>query len=120
MKRLFLLLLLCCLPCFAQQAQLRSAHGTIATSASTITLSIPGNTGTFEELIAGTPSTVSIVIKGCMPGGTCDTLETNTTTTAGQNRAPSFTTLYEYFTVTGSWTGGTNVSIKVNAATAVK
>jgi hypothetical protein len=119
MKRVLLTLLVLSSLAFAQW-QPRYSHGTIFNSGDTITLSIPGNTGTFEELIAGSPATVSIIIKGCMSGGTCDTLETNTTTTAGQNRTPTIATLYDYFTVTGSWTGGTNVSIKVNATTAVK
>lgn len=68
---------------------------------------------TFEEVIAGTPATVSIPIQGCMRGGTCETLDTYTTV-ANSNRAPTLTKAYDYFAVTPSWTGGTNVSVTVN------
>ena len=68
---------------------------------------------TFEELIAGSPATVSIVTQGCMRGGTCDSLDTYTTV-ANSNRAPTITKAYDYFAVTPSWTGGTNVSVTVN------
>jgi hypothetical protein len=93
----------------------------------TVVISVSGQTGppienisgavtaSFEELIAGSPSTVSIVIQGCMQGGTCTTLETNTSTTAGQIRTPTISTVYDYFTVQASWTGGTKVSVTVNA-----
>lgn len=68
----------------------------------------------FEEKIAGVPATISIPIKGCMRGGTCDTLETYTTV-ADSNRTPTIKAGYDYFLVTPSWTGGTNVSVSVNA-----
>lgn len=76
-----------------------------------------GGTGTFfptfEEKIAGAPATVSIPAAGCMRGGTCDTLETYTTV-ANSNRAPTASKVYDYFTVTPSWTGGTSVVVTVN------
>ena len=65
--------LLVCLPLSARQLDV-----TITNSGDTKALELQGNTGTFEELISGSPSTVSIVLKGCMRAGTCDTLETNT------------------------------------------
>lgn len=77
-------------------------------------LNSPGGVhATFEEIISGTPATVSIVIQGCMRGGTCDSLDTYTTV-ANSNRAPTIAQVYDYFVVTPSWTGGTSPSVKVN------
>jgi len=69
---------------------------------------------TFEEIIAGTPATVSIVVQGCMRGGTCEILDTYTTV-ANADRSPSLTKVYDYFAVTPSWTGGTSPSVTVSA-----
>jgi hypothetical protein len=103
----------------AQAASAATAtHVVLTSSGSSQNLSGPGNGGTFEELPSGSPTTVSIVIKGCMYGGTCDTLDTNTST-AASNRQPTINSVYDYFTVTASWTGGTNVSVAVNATVAV-
>jgi len=80
---------------------------------------VPGSmTATFEEQFAGAPATVSIVIQGCMRGGTCDSLDTYTTV-ANANRSPALTKVYDYFAVTPSWTGGTSVSVQVNYSTAL-
>lgn len=77
-------------------------------------LTAPGGmTPTFEEKIAGSPATVSIITQGCMRGGTCDSLDTYTTV-ANANRAPSVSKIYDYFVVTPSWTGGTSPSVTVN------
>ena len=80
-------------------------------------ITVYGNGGlaaSFEEVIAGSPSTVSIVVKGCGEAGTCSTLDTYTTV-ANAIRAPSIIAPYAYYTVTASWTGGTAVSVTVNA-----
>jgi hypothetical protein len=66
-----------------------------------------------EEIIAGSPATVSVVIQGCMRGGTCTTLDTYTTV-ANAIRTPTISTVYDYFSVAASWTGGTNVSVTIN------
>ncbi len=91
-------------------------HATISTSGTSTTIrnEVGAVTVSFEEIIAGAPATVSIVIAGCESGGTCTTLETNTSTTAGQIRTPTISTVYDYFQITASWTGGTNVSVQVN------
>lgn len=70
----------------------------------------------FEEKIAGSPSTILIVIQGCKLGNTCDTLDTYTTV-ANAIRPPSssLTKVYDSFVVTASWTGGTNVVVTLNA-----
>jgi hypothetical protein len=68
----------------------------------------------FEELIAGSPATVSIVIQGCQVGNTCETVDTYTTV-ANAIRSPSLTKVYDSFLVTASWTGGTNVAVTINA-----
>jgi hypothetical protein len=50
-----------------------------------------------------------------MKGGTCDTLDTYTTV-ANSIRNPVTTKVYDYYTVTASWTGGSGVSVSVNTA----
>jgi hypothetical protein len=62
----------------------------------------------------GTIGTSSIVLKGCMRPGTaglCDTLETNTATTDSKR---TVTGLYDWYTVTPTFTGGTNPVVNVN------
>lgn len=116
MKRILLLnlCLLCAQLSFADRP--RSDHALITKSGDSKPLSVgAANAATFEELIQGSPSTVSIVLKGCMAGNTCDTLEANTDTTAAQLRNPTITKLYDYFWATASWTGGTDVSVVINA-----
>ena len=69
---------------------------------------------TLEESVSGSPSTVNIVAQGCMRGGTCVTVDTNTTV-GNLVRTPVLTTVYDYFAVAASWTGGSIVSVTVNA-----
>jgi hypothetical protein len=59
----------------------------------------------FEYNITGGPASASIVLKGCMRGGTCDTLQTDTTT-ADTTRLISG--LWDYFTIAPTFTGGTS------------
>jgi hypothetical protein len=63
--------------------------------------------GAFEEIIAGSPATVSIVIQGCADGGTC-------TTVANSIRSPTIAAPYAYYAITATWTGGTGVKVTVN------
>lgn len=101
----------------AAHAQSRSALTQIVTVSGN-SVPFPNGNGSmhvsFEELIAGSPATVSIVIQGCMTGGTCDTLDTYTTV-ANAIRSPSISKVYDSFSVTASWTGGTNVKVTINA-----
>lgn len=98
-------------------AQLRVAVPGVPVTVSGTPVQINNNAGamviSFEEVIAGSPATVSIPIVGCMQGHTCDTLETNTST-SNSIRNPAITKVYDYFQITPSWTGGTNVSVTVN------
>src|SRR4051812_23404972 len=64
----------------------------------------------FEYVYGGTLSTVSTVLKGCMRGDTCDTLETSTST-SNTNRCVRDS--YDYFTVTPTFTGGTSPTLTV-------
>lgn len=73
---------------------------------------------TFSEIILGAPTTVSIVVSGCMRGNgavvaICDVLETNVTN-ANANRHPAITVLYDYFTVVPTFTGGTTPTLTVS------
>lgn len=70
-------------------------------------------TNGFEVVITGTPSTVSVITKGCMRGGTCDTLDTYTTV-ANANRKPSISVAYDYFEISATWTGGTSPTVRIN------
>lgn len=65
----------------------------------------------FEYVITGSPATASIVLKGCMSSGTCDTIETSTATTSS-NRSFNFN--YDYFTITPTFTGGSTPTLAVN------
>ena len=87
---------------------------TIATSGSTATIrSNGGLAAVFEEVITGSPATVSIVIQGCGDAGTCTTLDTYTTV-ANTVRTPVLTAPYAYYRVTATWTGGTSPTVTVN------
>jgi hypothetical protein len=86
-------------------------------SASGNSINVWGNgalSGAFEEVIAGSPNTVSIVIQGCADGGTCTTLDTYTTV-ANSVRVPSIVAPYAYYNITATWSGGTGVSVTVNS-----
>ena len=102
------------------RAQCPAAASSTQTAASGTTLyflNACAGTGTFfptfEEKFTGSPSTVSVVIQGCMRGGTCDTLETYATAT-NSNRAPTVAKMYDYFAVTPTFTGGTSPLLTVN------
>lgn len=92
---------------------------TITTSGGSITIDnrLHGAITSFEEKITGSPSTISVVIRGCMRGGTCDVLDTNSNI-ANDIRSPSVSKAYDYYKVTATWTGGTNVSVGINTSVA--
>lgn len=97
-------------------AQVSNNTVTISTSGGTAKILNPygGLVGAFEEVINGSPSTVSITIQGCMKGATCDTAADTNTSTSNSIRNVNFTKAYNYFLVTASWTGGTSPSVTVN------
>lgn len=78
-------------------------------------MSVPNTIGvsaiTAEYKIAGGPATASIVLKGCMRGGTCDTKETSTATTSSIR---ALLGLYDFYTVDATFTGGTSPTVTVN------
>jgi hypothetical protein len=113
--------------CFA----IESAHSQITqTKQDSNTITVSGGsfrldnkigtvTNAFEDVIQGAPSTVSVVIKGCMRGAdalglaaTCDTLDTYNTV-ANSIRKPTISVAYDYFLITASWTGGSSPSVGV-------
>lgn len=73
--------LLFLLACSCSLAERATGTGKISTSGGQLTFSntVGGMTVSVEEIIAGSPTTVSIVIQGCKTGGTCATLDTYTT-----------------------------------------
>ena len=115
MKKLLLFILLATLSAAAQVYS--PTYPAITTSGSTVQVpNLYGSfTGSFEELMTGSPATVSVTIQGCMRGNTCDAAaDTNTTVAAGAIRFVNFTKAYSYFLVTATWTGGTNPTVTVN------
>lgn len=94
--------------------------GTISSSGGSFTLinAIGGMTAGFEYKIVGGPGTLNIVASGCFTDGTCDVLNTYTTV-ANTIVAPTISKPYVKFTVTASWTGGSGVSVKVNALSTI-
>ncbi len=105
-----LLLLAFTPPSWAAPKQQSSA--TITTSGGTATLNDPvgSATITLEEVISGTPSAMSIVTQGCMRGGTCATLDTNTATSSAIR---SFVGGYDHYVVTATWTGS-SITVQLN------
>lgn len=89
---------------------------TTSTSATVLPIAndAAGTVASFEYIITGTPTTISVVLKGCAKSNTCDTLETYSTV-ANSIRKPTMTNPYAYFTVTPTWTGGTSPTFTVNA-----
>lgn len=64
--------------------------------------------------ISGSPATMSIVLQGCSRTGICTTLSTSTGTTTN-NIKPSIDAIYDYFTATPTWTGGTSPKVIVHS-----
>jgi hypothetical protein len=69
---------------------------------------------TFEEIPVGSPSAVSVTVQGCMYGGTCDSAADTNTSTSAANRGVTFSKVYNFFIIVGTFSGGTTPSIKVN------
>lgn len=89
----------------------------ISTSGGTVTINnaVAGRAATFSEAVAGSPATVSIVVQGCMYGAVCDSALDTNTTVGSSNRPVNSTTVYDYYLITASWTGGSNVSVTINS-----
>jgi hypothetical protein len=117
MRQVLRCLLLVPLLAFALFGDVHHEQTVFTVSGTSQTIGNPSGavSASFEELITGSPSTVSIVIQGCMSGKTCTTLETNTSTTAAQVRSPTIPTVYDYFNISASWTGGTSTTVTVNS-----
>lgn len=118
MKKLYILLFLLLSVVGGAQNSTRVADThTFTVSGSSWTTANPGAgvQASFEELFTGTPATASVVIQGCMRGGTCTTLNTNTVV-SNAIITPSFGgVVYDNLLITASWTGGTNPSVVVNS-----
>jgi hypothetical protein len=108
------------LACFAQgpkQNEITCPQKTTAfTASSGVPLTIPNDCGGvlagFAYTITGSPASMSVVLTGTITGAPAVTLNTYTGTTSTVV-TPSFTTPYDYFAVTATWTGGTNVVFTV-------
>jgi hypothetical protein len=111
-------ILLLCLPLSAQRTkQQGSATVTVSGTTATFTNDVGGVSVSIELVRTGGPASVSIPIAGCMRGGTCDTLETYVTNADSVRTPNTSNKVYDYYTVTPSWTGGTNPTVIVNITT---
>lgn len=106
-----LLLVLLIAPAQGQQAIQRDTMTVASGATGTYLVMIASDTHAIEYVISGGPATASIVLQGCMRGGTCTTLETSTATT---NTVRSVAGLYDYLTIAPTFTGGTTPSVKAN------
>lgn len=119
----YLVLALLATSCFvlapAHKAQAQAAYNldrqafTISTSGNSVTYNNIKGVLNFsvEEKFTGGPATVSVIVQGCMVGGTCKTIDSYTTVA---NSVRSITGLYTSITVTASWTGGTSPTAVIN------
>jgi hypothetical protein len=74
-----------------------------------------GMSAAFEEIVSGTPASVSITVQGCMRGGTCDSaMDTNTLVGSAIRSVVPVAKPYGYFLVTATWSGGTNPTVQIN------
>lgn len=130
LKLLALLIVTCCgMYCQGQSGGSSSAPNqcpqrtTVTINASGTSQSMPNDCGvvsaSFEELITGSPATMSVVIAGCMRGNgtlttSCTTLDTSSSTSS-THRKPAIDTVYDFFKVTATWTGGTSPTVTINS-----
>ena len=86
---------------------------TISTSGQVFThLNIIGEVNVnVEYVISGSPTITSIILQGCMRGGTCQTLSTYLSSSSG---VVSVTGLFDQYTITPTWTGGSSPSVTIN------
>jgi hypothetical protein len=69
---------------------------------------------TVNYTVAGSPATLSIVVEGIIlaDGGSVAVLDTYSTAASVSNRSISLNSVsYDWFKITASWTGGSNVAI---------
>src|SRR4051812_28048474 len=104
--KLLLGLLLFSTLCFSDSKVLNKV---ITVNGDTVTLdnAVGGMTISIGEVMTGAPTTVSVTVQGCKIGAICATLDTNTSV-GNAIRNIAVTTVYDYFTATAAWTGGTS------------
>lgn len=91
----------------AVDAKTISVSGTVFTHVNTIAeLNVNA-----EYVITGSPTITSIILQGCMRGGTCTTLNTYT---SSSNTTVSASGLFDTYTVTPIWTGGSSPTVTIN------
>jgi hypothetical protein len=113
MRRVVLAILTVCLAIGASAQQQLERDQVSGTSAQVLTYNVKlaAPAFTFEYLLTGSPASASIVLQGCMRGGTCETIETNTSTS---NTKRSVIGVYDYFTFTPTLGGGSSPKLQVN------
>lgn len=131
MKRLLATLVVCLasIACFGQAggstvncpAKFDSKAITVSGTVIPIQNDCGGKSGSFSYIITGSPATMSAVLNGCMRplpsnSGTapCTGLNTYTGTTSSIVK-PTIDAVYDYFTVTPTWTGGTSPTFGVSS-----
>lgn len=116
-----ILLLLAILPTFAVAQNTKDiSTQTITATGQTVTFPNPPGSGSlsFEYTFSGTATGVTITSKGCMPGGTCNTLTATTGsnpytgTSAGIAQFGSGNG-YAYYTVTATYSGSATITVSM-------
>lgn len=115
MKRLLTAAMLLMATCaFGQQTVDRDSNSVIPAASGT-TITFLNRTGTngyaLEYLFTGSPTTASVVLSGCMRGGTCTLVETSTLTS---NALHFVVGTYDFITIVPTFTGGTSPKLQVN------
>jgi hypothetical protein len=67
----------------------------------------------WEVIPSGGPATLTVTVSGCMRSSTCGTALATSSGTSSQILSTTGGP-YDYYSVAVSWTGGTNVTVKIN------
>lgn len=115
--KLLMFALLLCSMAEGQAAYTKAIESfTVSTSGNTFTH--PNAIGelnwTAEYVLSGSPTITSIIVQGCMRGGTCDSLSTYSASVNGQVHGGGST--YDSYTVTPTWSacGSPPCTVKIN------
>ena len=86
---------------------------------------VGGKSASYEYKFGGTLGGVSVTLQPCKTGGTCDAVistytgTTNTIIEPGVNGVPALQTVYDYFIITPTFTGGTSPTLTVNTSLSI-
>lgn len=101
----------------ALTAQVYNTNQTAYTSGTA--LSVPNQAGStvivVHEVVQGSPSTTTVVVQGCTVANSCTQIDSYVFFGNGYvNRTLVATTSYDHYTITPTWSGGTQPSVTVS------